>query len=599
MQQNAHEENGIKAYIEQRLNAKETTASIINAFGVEPPWLSVWLTQHKHSDTTELGLGDMTLLLGEWVASRRELIEAEELCCAAIRGDAAQVSVLLSKEDGAAWDAEDRIGVTAGEYALYLGHDNVLRLLVDAGVSDYVARFNAITAGQSSSSSGSSELGGSVDDQRCSWNYLSNPAEYDHDGCLLDGDRMPVMMPWEGNLMEETARYLVGPRVLNVGFGCGLVDGFIQKHVKPLSTHAIIEPHPDVLAMLDSGDWAKKEGVSILRGTWQQVLASPEAATRQGSGRSSAGSSETLVSPSAAEETANPPLLHAATSARGVSSSVFSAGFDSVFYDTHDEGVAEFIHFARKSAALLNDDDEHNVRCLDGSRKSGNSDAHTQQGEHTRAEPLSPRLFSFWNGMEFHNAFRHGVYCQSVRAFLCDSESAAAVRFERVDFVRVPVSQGEQSEKKRSSSGEGSGGGGGGQTGDGLGGDWRVWAAKGLRYWHLNAYYLPLCWKKRAPPLSPPLPPPPPPSKSENGAAVDSFPCIVQRADLCEWMVAGIRRGVAYHGLADDDKKAEGTTSAPGTGTGPRAGNDAVEGGGRVSSNGYADEPNRKKQRDM
>jgi hypothetical protein len=48
---------------------------------------------------------------------------------------------------------------------------------------------------------------------------------------LLDAQRMPVMMPWEGALMEAHARFFVGPRVLNVGFGCGLVDRHVQRWV--------------------------------------------------------------------------------------------------------------------------------------------------------------------------------------------------------------------------------------------------------------------------------------------------------------------------------------------------------------------------------
>jgi hypothetical protein len=99
-------------------------------------------------------------------------------------------------------------------------------VLVEAGVDDYVERFKRIAAAlmlpesvappslplsttsyapqlqeeESKTVGSSSAEEEEVEERaRCSWNYLSHPAEYDHGGCLLDGARMPVMMPWEGD----------------------------------------------------------------------------------------------------------------------------------------------------------------------------------------------------------------------------------------------------------------------------------------------------------------------------------------------------------------------------------------------------------------
>ena len=33
--------------------------------------------------------------------------------------------------------------------------------------------------------------------------------------------------------------------VMNVGFGCGIVDGAIQANMTPPRRHVIVEPHPD------------------------------------------------------------------------------------------------------------------------------------------------------------------------------------------------------------------------------------------------------------------------------------------------------------------------------------------------------------------
>jgi len=66
---------------------------------------------------------------------------------------------------------------------------------------------------------------------------------------LLDDDDDAVMMEWERPLMEAHASILTHngtkhKRVLNVGFGLGIVDTALQKHEPSL--HVIIEAHPIV-----------------------------------------------------------------------------------------------------------------------------------------------------------------------------------------------------------------------------------------------------------------------------------------------------------------------------------------------------------------
>ncbi|GJJ72499.1 type IV protein arginine methyltransferase [Entomortierella parvispora] len=104
--------------------------------------------------------------------------------------------------------------------------------------------------------------------------YLAQPLQYTEDGDrLLDADKNGVMMGWELPLMVRHAEVIApqeGLRVLNVGFGLGLVDTELQKH-KP-SSHTIIEAHPDVYAHMLRRGWDKKPGVKILFGRWQDVV---------------------------------------------------------------------------------------------------------------------------------------------------------------------------------------------------------------------------------------------------------------------------------------------------------------------------------------
>ena len=117
-----------------------------------------------------------------WTQHCREEEEAEALTAAALAGDLDETTKLLEK--GAAWDCEDRSGVTAGEYALHQGHEAVIEALVAHGAASVVA-----SRGPHAS--------------RKDWNeaYLKQRVRYD-EGNLVDGTGMPVMMPWEGQIMR-------------------------------------------------------------------------------------------------------------------------------------------------------------------------------------------------------------------------------------------------------------------------------------------------------------------------------------------------------------------------------------------------------------
>jgi protein arginine N-methyltransferase 2 len=59
-----------------------------------------------------------------------------------------------------------------------------------------------------------------------------------------------------------------GKRVLNVGFGLGLIDGYISQGYP--AKHTIIEAHPDVYKKMIKDGWDKK--ATIIFGRWQEVL---------------------------------------------------------------------------------------------------------------------------------------------------------------------------------------------------------------------------------------------------------------------------------------------------------------------------------------
>jgi len=104
--------------------------------------------------------------------------------------------------------------------------------------------------------------------------YLRQRLKYTADGkALLDSDQDAVMMQWEAPLMQAHARILAetpGKRVLNVGFGMGIIDSYLQE-CQP-SLHVIIEAHPDVYKRMLADGWDQKPNVRICFGKWQDVM---------------------------------------------------------------------------------------------------------------------------------------------------------------------------------------------------------------------------------------------------------------------------------------------------------------------------------------
>ena len=83
------------------------------------------------------------------------------------------------------------------------------------------------------------------------------------------GDR-EVMMDWEDSLMSASAAYICegGGDILEIGFGMGISAGYMHSH--SISSHTIIENHPQIITKAQ--EWASgKSNVTIINGSWYDV----------------------------------------------------------------------------------------------------------------------------------------------------------------------------------------------------------------------------------------------------------------------------------------------------------------------------------------
>jgi len=180
--------------------------------------------------------------------------------------------VKLFLEGGAPWNALDRKGRCAGEFALENGHQEIVDMLVDHGVRAEMI-LGAIEKRR-------------IERRLVNEDYLKSSVEFTDDKKkLMDAEGEAVMMEWEKPVMNAHARLLCkGIKafaneegvetplrdVLNVGFGMGIIDSFIQEF--GAKTHIIIEAHPDVYDKMIKDGWGQKSGVRIVFGRWQDKI---------------------------------------------------------------------------------------------------------------------------------------------------------------------------------------------------------------------------------------------------------------------------------------------------------------------------------------
>jgi protein arginine N-methyltransferase 2 len=224
---------------------------------------------------------------------QREETGTSVLMKAAENGHLEAMDELLFR--GAPWNAVDRQYRCAGDYALEAGHQKCVDRIVNAGVMTEIllarmaSKQKTKTKAQPmivrpSTPANFVSNAGKSPNVVVNAKYLSRDVTYTDDGeLLLDSEADGVMMEWERPLMEAHADCIasLGPNgrekpkrgadVLNVGFGMGIVDGFLQ--ARSPRSHTIIEAHPQVYAHMINMGWDKKPGVRILHGRWQDCIA--------------------------------------------------------------------------------------------------------------------------------------------------------------------------------------------------------------------------------------------------------------------------------------------------------------------------------------
>ena len=103
--------------------------------------------------------------------------------------------------------------------------------------------------------------------------YTSSTLIFSDDKIIISGSTLDVMMKWEHPIMSASAAYVTqgGGDILEIGFGMGIASGYIQSH--SISSHTIIENHPQVISK--SIEWASgKSNVTIVSQSWQEVSSS-------------------------------------------------------------------------------------------------------------------------------------------------------------------------------------------------------------------------------------------------------------------------------------------------------------------------------------
>ena len=203
---------------------------------------------------------------------------------AAKHGHTTICEVLL--ENGAPWNAIDRNGKCAGNYATEYGYWDIVNLLVDAGTKAELILGATIRHTMKQQPSNNTTTIGKedgvivpVEHEPCTkLDYLEqtnvryNPTKT----ALLDNDDDAIMMEWERPLMKAHASILTNQtkgtkRILNVGFGMGIIDTILQTEWEP-SYHVIIEAHPKVYEQMKVDGWDQKKGVRICYGRWQDWM---------------------------------------------------------------------------------------------------------------------------------------------------------------------------------------------------------------------------------------------------------------------------------------------------------------------------------------
>ena len=100
--------------------------------------------------------------------------------------------------------------------------------------------------------------------------YISSTLIFSDDKITISGSTIEVMMDWEAPIMSASAAYMTqgGGDILEVGFGMGISAGYMHSH--SISSHTIIENHPQIIPK--AVEWASgKSNVTIVSQSWEDV----------------------------------------------------------------------------------------------------------------------------------------------------------------------------------------------------------------------------------------------------------------------------------------------------------------------------------------
>jgi protein arginine N-methyltransferase 2 len=216
----------------------------------------------------------------EYACQQDESTGISPLMAASKAGHLELVHMLL--DEGAPWNAIDRNGQCAGNYATDAEQWNVVNLMVEWGtrselILGEIQRSQRQHVAPAAPAAPAVSSGNIPVEHHSSTkpDYLSHRLRYNSDNtALLDADDDAVMMEWERPLMKAHAQILTGEapgkRVMNVGFGMGIIDTALQEYNPSL--HIIIEAHPDVYQRMLDQKWDQKPNVKLCHGRWQDVL---------------------------------------------------------------------------------------------------------------------------------------------------------------------------------------------------------------------------------------------------------------------------------------------------------------------------------------
>lgn len=102
--------------------------------------------------------------------------------------------------------------------------------------------------------------------------YLKSDLKWEDSRVMDLNTGYAVMMDWETPIMLETAQFLCHypGKVLNIGHGMGIIDGFIS-FFEPIQ-HFIVEGHPQVYEeQLVKKGWTQKENTHVIFSDWRDV----------------------------------------------------------------------------------------------------------------------------------------------------------------------------------------------------------------------------------------------------------------------------------------------------------------------------------------